>query len=140
MLTAGHPRHDSIPELLLPLARSEQFHNVRWCYGAEEPLPIRLAFFWMSSNFVDIIGGFSAVGLLQMRGVGGYPGWAWLFMIEGAFTREAAPSAQADKLTSRPHRSCLVRSHAPSAEQDQDLVEAQGLLHRQAGQDYRQWR
>ena len=51
-------------------------------------LPIRLAFFWMSSNFVDIIGGFSAVGLLKMRGLGGYPGWSWLFMIEGLVTRK----------------------------------------------------
>ncbi|TYJ51574.1 hypothetical protein B9479_007844 [Cryptococcus floricola] len=49
-------------------------------------LPIRLAFYWMSSSFVDIFVGFCAVGLLKMRGVLGYAGWRWLFLIEGLFT------------------------------------------------------
>ncbi|KAI1459662.1 MFS general substrate transporter [Annulohypoxylon moriforme] len=49
-------------------------------------LPIRLAWYWMSSQMVDIGVGFSAVGLLQMRGILGYAGWRWLFLIEGAFT------------------------------------------------------
>ncbi|OTB07577.1 hypothetical protein M426DRAFT_240780 [Hypoxylon sp. CI-4A] len=49
-------------------------------------LPIRLAWYWMSSNIVDIIAGFSAVGLLKMRGTLGYAGWRWLFLIEGCFT------------------------------------------------------
>ncbi|ETS74766.1 hypothetical protein PFICI_13250 [Pestalotiopsis fici W106-1] len=49
-------------------------------------LPIRLAWFWMSSQLVDIGVGFAAVGLVSMRGVLGYEGWRWLFLIEGAFT------------------------------------------------------
>ncbi|KAI2466196.1 major facilitator superfamily transporter [Annulohypoxylon bovei var. microspora] len=49
-------------------------------------LPIRLAWYWMSSQLVDIGVGFSAVGLLSMRGILGYEGWRWLFLIEGAFT------------------------------------------------------
>ncbi|KAI1088023.1 MFS general substrate transporter [Rostrohypoxylon terebratum] len=49
-------------------------------------LPIRLAWYWMSSQIVDIGVGFSAVGLLSMRGIRGYEGWRWLFLIEGAFT------------------------------------------------------
>ncbi|KAI8956894.1 MFS general substrate transporter [Daldinia sp. FL1419] len=49
-------------------------------------LPIRLAWYWMSSQIVDIGVGFAAVGLLSMRGVLGYEGWRWLFLIEGAFT------------------------------------------------------
>ncbi|KAF4989859.1 hypothetical protein FDECE_14568 [Fusarium decemcellulare] len=49
-------------------------------------LPIRLAWFWMSSQLVDIATGFAAVGLLSMRGMLGYAGWRWLFLIEGAFT------------------------------------------------------
>ncbi|KAL6706500.1 hypothetical protein ACN47E_005439 [Coniothyrium glycines] len=49
-------------------------------------LPIRLAWFWMSSQMVDIGVGFAAVGLLSMRGVLGYEGWRWLFLIEGMFT------------------------------------------------------
>ncbi|KAI5919383.1 MFS general substrate transporter [Camillea tinctor] len=35
-------------------------------------LPIRLAWFWMSSQLVDIGVGFAAVGLLSMRGILGY--------------------------------------------------------------------
>lgn len=50
-------------------------------------LPIRLAWYWMSSSFVDIITGFAAVGLLKMRGIGGHAGWRWMFLIEGLFTR-----------------------------------------------------
>ncbi|KAH6685758.1 major facilitator superfamily transporter [Plectosphaerella plurivora] len=49
-------------------------------------LPIRLAWFWMFSQIVDIGTGFAAVGLLSMRGMLGYEGWRWLFLIEGAFT------------------------------------------------------
>ncbi|KAF3008722.1 hypothetical protein E8E13_009736 [Curvularia kusanoi] len=49
-------------------------------------LPIRLAWFWMSSQLVDIGVGFAAVGLVSMRGILGYEGWRWLFLIEGIFT------------------------------------------------------
>ncbi|CAI6035578.1 unnamed protein product [Clonostachys chloroleuca] len=49
-------------------------------------LPIRLAWFWMSSQIADICVGFAAVGLVSMRGILGYEGWRWLFLIEGAFT------------------------------------------------------
>ncbi|GAB7325112.1 hypothetical protein MBLNU13_g09198t2 [Cladosporium sp. NU13] len=49
-------------------------------------LPIRLAWYWMSSQLVDIGVGFAAVGLLSMRGILGYEGWRWMFLIEGLFT------------------------------------------------------
>ncbi|PVI06677.1 major facilitator superfamily transporter [Periconia macrospinosa] len=49
-------------------------------------LPIRLAWFWMSSQLVDIGVGFAAVGMVSMRGILGYAGWRWLFLIEGLFT------------------------------------------------------
>jgi sugar phosphate permease len=40
----------------------------------------------MSSQLVDIGVGFAAVGLLSMRGILGYEGWRWMFLIEGLFT------------------------------------------------------
>ncbi|KAL4983717.1 hypothetical protein BDW68DRAFT_181340 [Aspergillus falconensis] len=35
---------------------------------------------------VDIGAGFASVGLLSTRGILGYAGWRWLFLIKGAFT------------------------------------------------------
>ncbi|TDZ53986.1 putative transporter [Colletotrichum trifolii] len=55
-----------------------------WYTGTS--LPIRLAWFWMSSQLVDIGVGFAAVGLVSMRGILGYEGWRWMFLIEGCFT------------------------------------------------------
>nr|XP_036580087.1 allantoate permease [Colletotrichum truncatum]KAF6787843.1 allantoate permease [Colletotrichum truncatum] len=55
-----------------------------WYTGTS--LPIRLAWFWMSSQIVDIGVGFAAVGLLSMRGILNYEGWRWMFLIEGCFT------------------------------------------------------
>ncbi|KAK7407842.1 hypothetical protein QQX98_010013 [Neonectria punicea] len=55
-----------------------------WYTG--KTLSIRLAWFWMSSQLIDIGVGFAAVGLVSMRGILGYEGWRWLFLIEGAFT------------------------------------------------------
>ncbi|QKX61336.1 uncharacterized protein TRUGW13939_08484 [Talaromyces rugulosus] len=49
-------------------------------------LPARLAWYWVSSEVVDIVTGFAAVGLLSMRGILGYAGWRWLFLIEGCLT------------------------------------------------------
>ncbi|OCF72415.1 hypothetical protein I204_06794 [Kwoniella mangroviensis CBS 8886] len=49
-------------------------------------LPIRLAWFWMSSNICGIITDFLAVGFLKLRGFHGYAGWRWLFLFEGIIT------------------------------------------------------
>ncbi|KAF8551765.1 allantoate permease [Imleria badia] len=49
-------------------------------------LPIRLAGFWMSSNFCAIVASFLAYGILHLDGVAGKAGWRWLFLIEGLIT------------------------------------------------------
>jgi hypothetical protein len=49
-------------------------------------LPIRLAIFYTINPLSDMITSFLGVGLLQMRGIAGKEGWAWMFMIEGLFT------------------------------------------------------
>ncbi|CCC11876.1 hypothetical protein SMACR_05088 [Sordaria macrospora] len=45
-------------------------------------LPLRLAFFWTALSTVNIVGSLMAAGILQMRGINGWSGWQWLFLIE----------------------------------------------------------
>ncbi len=49
-------------------------------------LPTRLAWFWTALSTVNIVGSLLAAGILQMRGVRGWSGWQWLFLIEGIVT------------------------------------------------------
>ncbi|KAH7117545.1 major facilitator superfamily domain-containing protein [Dendryphion nanum] len=65
-----------IPDMVLWLS---------YYYNSRE-LPIRLSFFWTALSVTTIITSLLAFALLQMRGVAGWPGWAWLFLIEGAIT------------------------------------------------------
>ncbi|WWD19461.1 hypothetical protein CI109_103921 [Kwoniella shandongensis] len=55
-------------------------------YYTKTELPVRLGFFWVSNYLANLITGFLAVGLLQMRGVGGRAGWRYMFLIEGLLT------------------------------------------------------
>lgn len=41
-----------------------------------------MAFFYTQNYFAAMVSNFAAVGLLEMRGVAGYAGWRWLFLIE----------------------------------------------------------
>ncbi|KAG8700735.1 hypothetical protein FRC09_005786, partial [Ceratobasidium sp. 395] len=52
--------------------------------GAE--LPVRLAFFWVALTVADVSGALLGYGILQMRGIHGWEGWRYLFLIEGAIT------------------------------------------------------
>ncbi|KAK2745681.1 hypothetical protein FQN57_003577 [Myotisia sp. PD_48] len=49
-------------------------------------LPFRLALFWMANRLTDVIAPLLAFGILRLRGVGGYEGWRWLFLLEGLLT------------------------------------------------------
>ncbi|KAI0010324.1 MFS general substrate transporter [Xylariaceae sp. FL0662B] len=49
-------------------------------------LPLRLAWFWTALSTVNIVGSLLAAGILQMRGINGWGGWRWLFLIEGLLT------------------------------------------------------
>lgn len=49
-------------------------------------LPLRLAWFWTALSTVNIVGSLIAAGVLQMRGVNGWSGWQWLFLLEGILT------------------------------------------------------
>ena len=69
-----------ITEALLILCNSQSY----FFKGTE--LPFRLALFWTSLRVTDIIAPILAFGLLRLRGVHGYEGWRWLFLLEGIFT------------------------------------------------------
>jgi hypothetical protein len=43
---------------------------------------IRLSIFWLSMGIADIAAALLAYGILHMRGVLGYAGWRWMFLIE----------------------------------------------------------
>ncbi|KAI9149129.1 major facilitator superfamily transporter [Paramyrothecium foliicola] len=49
-------------------------------------LPVRLAWFWTALSTVNIVGSLIAAGVLQMRGILGWGGWRWLFLLEGIVT------------------------------------------------------
>ncbi|RGP59907.1 mfs transporter [Fusarium sporotrichioides] len=54
-------------------------------YTSKE-LSIRLAAFWSTLNIARVISALLAAGLLEMRGIGGHPGWFWLLLLEGLLT------------------------------------------------------
>ncbi|KAF2825787.1 MFS general substrate transporter [Ophiobolus disseminans] len=49
-------------------------------------LPLRLAWFWTALSTCNIVGSLLAAGILQMRGLNGWGGWQYLFLIEGSIT------------------------------------------------------
>ncbi|KAB5547077.1 major facilitator superfamily domain-containing protein [Coniochaeta sp. 2T2.1] len=54
-------------------------------YTSKE-LSLRLGVFWSTLNVARVISALLAAGLLEMRGIGGHPGWFWLFLLEGLLT------------------------------------------------------
>jgi MFS family permease len=54
-------------------------------YKSKE-LSVRLACFWSTLNVARVISALLAAGILEMRGIGGKPGWFWLFLLEGLLT------------------------------------------------------
>ncbi|EGY16253.1 allantoate permease [Verticillium dahliae VdLs.17] len=44
-------------------------------------LPVRLAWFWTALSTSNIVGSLVAAGVLQMRGVNGWAGWRWLYVL-----------------------------------------------------------
>ncbi|KAF8678633.1 transporter [Rhizoctonia solani] len=65
-----------IPDMILFLS---------YFYKGNE-LPVRLSFFWMALTFTNISGALLGYGILRMRGIHGWEGWRYLFLIEGAMT------------------------------------------------------
>lgn len=49
-------------------------------------LPVRLSYFWTSLSVTGIVTSLLAFALLHLRGVHGWAGWRWLFLVEGLIT------------------------------------------------------
>ena len=88
-------------------------------------MTIRLAFFWVAYTFADIVAALAAAGLLQMRGVLGYSGWRWMFLVEVRM------------LTSGPDLTLLLtvclslRAYSPSSLALRPSFLCQRVLHKQ---------
>ncbi|KAI6028698.1 major facilitator superfamily domain-containing protein [Pisolithus orientalis] len=51
-----------------------------------ERLQIRITAFFASASVTGAFSGLLAAAIMQMDGVGGKPGWSWIFILEGLFT------------------------------------------------------
>lgn len=56
------------------------------CWYKRSEFGIRAAFFFSSAAIAGSFGGLLAAAIEQMDGVGGKPGWAWIFILEGLLT------------------------------------------------------
>ncbi|KAI0814021.1 major facilitator superfamily domain-containing protein [Xylaria sp. FL0064] len=65
-----------IPDIVLWLS---------YFYTSKE-LPIRLSYFWTTLSVTGVVTSLLAFALLRLRGVLGWAGWQWLFLIEGIIT------------------------------------------------------
>ncbi|KAF2027321.1 MFS general substrate transporter [Setomelanomma holmii] len=55
-------------------------------YYTREELGIRVAYLFIASALSGAFGGLIAFGILYMNGVAGWPGWRWLYVLEGIIT------------------------------------------------------
>ncbi|OAA66493.1 Major facilitator superfamily domain, general substrate transporter [Niveomyces insectorum RCEF 264] len=65
-----------IPDVVLYLSYFYKHHE----------MSLRLSWFWGMDTAAEIVADIMAYGILHMRGVKGYGGWRWLFLIEGCIT------------------------------------------------------
>ncbi|KAK4945976.1 hypothetical protein LTR10_014778 [Elasticomyces elasticus] len=57
------------------------------CWYTKQELPGRIAIFYSGYTLSSAFGGLIAAGIVDgMDGLGGYPSWRWVFILEGALT------------------------------------------------------
>ncbi|CAL1713318.1 unnamed protein product [Somion occarium] len=55
-------------------------------FYTREELSMRIALFFSAASLSGAFSGLLAAAIQNMHGIGGKPGWAWIFIIEGLFT------------------------------------------------------
>jgi MFS family permease len=57
------------------------------CWYTRSEMPSRIAIFYSGYTLSSAFGGLIAAGIIDgMEGLGGYPSWRWIFILEGALT------------------------------------------------------
>ncbi|EPQ60546.1 MFS general substrate transporter [Gloeophyllum trabeum ATCC 11539] len=87
------------------------------CWYKRSELGSRVAVFFSSATVAGAFSGLLAAGIQNMHGVGGKPGWAWIFILEGLFTVLCAVASfwiiqdfpDTAKFLSEPERVWVVR-------------------------------
>ncbi|CAO2648980.1 Nn.00g099290.m01.CDS01 [Neocucurbitaria sp. VM-36] len=73
----------------LGVAEAGLFPGVNYylsCWYRRSEFGIRAAVFFSAAALAGSFGGLLAAGIAQMGGIGGKPGWAWIFILEGLAT------------------------------------------------------
>ncbi|KAN0125051.1 Major facilitator superfamily domain containing protein [Russula decolorans] len=74
---------------LLGLAEAGLFPGIVFylsCWYKRSELGSRIAVIYSAATIAGAFSGFLAVAIHNMDGIGGRPGWAWIFILEGLFT------------------------------------------------------
>jgi MFS family permease len=56
------------------------------CWYKRSEFGVRAAIFFSAAALAGSFGGLLAAAIVQMDGIGGKPGWAWIFILEGLAT------------------------------------------------------
>jgi MFS family permease len=73
----------------LGVAEAGLFPGVNYylsCWYKRSEFGIRAAVFFSAAALAGSFGGLLAAAIAQMKGIGGKPGWAWIFILEGIAT------------------------------------------------------
>lgn len=78
-----------IVRMALGLAEGGLFPGVTWyitLWYRRHECALRMAIFFSAATLAGAFGGLLARAISNVSGVGGRPGWAWIFIIEGIIT------------------------------------------------------
>lgn len=78
-----------VSRFFLGVAEAGLFPGVNYylsCWYKRSEFGIRAAIFFSAAAFAGSFGGLLAAAINKMAGIGGKPGWAWIFILEGLAT------------------------------------------------------